>query len=166
MIHSPHGPSKTTWTACLLPLTLWAGLTLPPAYSAENFYKWVDDKGITHYARTPPASEQQSSVIITSSPASSDVSKSQERLLRTREAFKTASETRKNESIISPEEAKNIEIRTKNCEIASARLKNLQENVRLREKLENGEYQVITEDGRQSRISSTKKQVQKNCNAS
>ncbi|PCJ15352.1 MAG: hypothetical protein COB04_13320 [Gammaproteobacteria bacterium] len=166
-MYSPHGSSKKIWATRLLALTLWSGLTLSsPAYSAEDFYKWVDDKGITHYTRTPPTSEQQTSVITTSSSPSSDASKSKERLLRSREAFNTASETRKNESIVSPEEAKNIEIRSKNCEIATARLKNLQENVRLREKLENGEYQVITEDGRQGRITTTKKQVQDNCSPS
>lgn len=145
---------------------LWAGMTFSGlSYGAEKYYKWVDDKGVTHYTSSPPKSQKQTEIITTSSSQSSDAVKSKEKLERTREALNVALEERKNAGVLSPEEAKNLETRKKNCEIATARLKNLQENVRLREKMDNGEYKVITEDSRQTRISSTIKHVQENCDA-
>ncbi|PCI52097.1 MAG: hypothetical protein COB51_00770 [Moraxellaceae bacterium] len=158
--------SISYWGSFLVLLCLWAGMAFSGlSYGAEKYYKWVDDKGVTHYTSSPPNSQKQTEIITTSSTQSSDAVKSKEKLKRTREALNLALEERKNAGILSPEEAKNLEIREKNCEIASTRLKNLQENVRLREKMENGEYKVITEDSRQTRISSTKKQVQDNCGA-
>jgi uncharacterized protein DUF4124 len=47
----------------LIPLLLAA----PPALG-DTIYKWIDDRGVTHYSQTPPSAGQASKVPIHSSP--------------------------------------------------------------------------------------------------
>jgi hypothetical protein len=48
--------------ACALALALTAG--------AESVYKWVDDKGVTHFSQTPPDSSNAQKLEVRSTPAS------------------------------------------------------------------------------------------------
>ena len=50
----------------LIPLLLAA----PPALG-DTIYKWVDDRGVTHYSQTPPTGKQASKVPIDSPPPAS-----------------------------------------------------------------------------------------------
>lgn len=49
-----------------------AGWGLHPVASGETLYKWVDEKGVTHYSESPPPQKRSKPIDIQTAPASSD----------------------------------------------------------------------------------------------
>ena len=61
------------------------------AFAAQSqVYKWVDEKGVTHYSETPPAANRKStSVELQRGPSDERVRDAQERLRQTQEGIKS-----------------------------------------------------------------------------
>ena len=133
------------------------------SYGAEEFYKWVDKNGVTHYGKKPPENQKDASKVKAFTKTSSDQEASRQRLKTIREGLKSDLEARNTPSENADVEEQNQKIREENCKIAKNRLKTLQENARVRQKKENGEYEVISEESRQKRIKESEELIQKYC---
>ncbi|HEF4762733.1 TPA: DUF4124 domain-containing protein [Pseudomonas putida] len=126
---------------------------LSPLSMATPIYKWVDAQGVTHFDAKPP-SDQQASVVVTPSPAT------------------TKPATPKNSSAIGDQQAidKNVKRQVAEqqaelkvfCEQARTNLAQLRNNPRLREEVE-GELRRLDDTQRQERIDETQKQIADNC---
>jgi len=53
----------------ILPAALVCALAFAMPASAEQVYKWVDDKGVTHFSQTPPDKENAQTLDVRTAPA-------------------------------------------------------------------------------------------------
>jgi len=138
----------TTALLCLLPLQ--------GAVAAA--YKWVDDKGETHYSQTPPSATK---VEVIRTPASSDsapaVTAPQTGTSAPSEPAAGAADT--------PEAAKaeDAAIREKNCAGARRNLELLQTTGEVTVKDANGLLHVLTPDERKTRSEEAEKNIKEYC---
>ena len=130
-------------------------LGLSASTMAAQVYKWVDERGVTHFSATPPAGQSATTVSpnITQpkaqpAPAAADTGEDKEQ---------TAID-KKVKADVAEQEAQ----RQQYCERARTNLAQLQNNPRLRIESE-GEVRRIDEDERQSRIEKLKTDIAENC---
>ena len=157
-------------------LVLWASLLLPqlPAYGDEffnkrtntGFYKWVDEKGITHYSAQPPTDKEIKADRIETSRGeapSSEALKSQE---ERRQSLREAADQRNEKKMKQAEQvsaAEQKEQNKKNCDQAASNMKTLLENARVRETRQDGEVSYLSEEERQDRIKQNRDYVDTYC---
>ena len=138
----------TTTLLCLLPLQ--------GAVAAA--YKWVDDKGETHYSQTPPSATQ---VEVIKTPSSSDSAPAatvpQTGTSAPSEPTAGAADT--------PEAAKaeDAAIREKNCTMARSNLETLQNADEVTVKDANGLLHALTPEERKSRSEEAEKNIKEYC---
>lgn len=131
---------------------------------AAKYYKWVDEKGVTHYTAQPPASGE-GEVIKVKSGHSSDKEAAMKRLQERRDRLQQQAEERANPQVDQQAAAdkKNAEIVKKNCEAYRKNLKVMNENSRVRMMDKNGEARVLPEEERQQKMKDAKKYLSENC---
>lgn len=132
-------------------------LTLSVSAMASQVYKWVDDKGVTHFGTQPPQGQpatqintkvpQIRSVAPTSTPSTDSASDAQKAI---------------DEKVKQDVAAKEDE-RKKYCEQVRTSLSQLKNNPRIRVTEENGEVRRIDENERQTRIQEAEKAIQEHC---
>jgi len=138
----------TTTLLCLLPLQ--------GAVAAA--YKWVDDKGETHYSQTPPSATQVEVIKTPSSSASAPAATApQTGTSAPSEPTAGAADT--------PEAAKaeDAAIREKNCAGARRNLELLQTTGEVTVKDANGLLHVLTPDERKTRSEEAEKNIKEYC---
>jgi len=127
-------------------------------------YRWVDENGVTIYSQSPPPSGTARTVIKPPPPAGTPpedtMKKLKARLDALDETKKKTTETKDKEK----KEAGRAEIKKKNCQSATAHLKNLEEHGRLKMKMDDGNYKILTDEERTADIEKTKQTIEKNCN--
>ena len=147
----------------LLVLTVLLGtLFAATSLQAAKFYKWVDDKGTTHYGTNPPDMDTAVEVSVKSG-ASSDQQKAIENLESKRAAAKEAKAQASKSDPQADFEARNKEIMKKNCEIQKQNLGQLQANRRVKETNENGEVRYLEESEIEARIQEVQNYLKENC---
>lgn len=140
-------------------LSLMLIMVLASNTHAAKLYKWVDEKGVTHYGETPPDLDTATRLNIKTG-ASSDQAKAVEKLEASRKAkMETNDAPTTNEEV----EAKNREIIQRNCEIQKRNLGQLTANRRIKETAENGEVRYLTEEDIMARKKEIQKYISENC---
>lgn len=132
-------------------------LALSTAAMASQVYKWVDDKGVTHFGAQPPQGQQATTINTAAPPprqAASEPAPSIEEQLDPEQA----AIDKKVKEDVARQEAE----RKQYCENARTNLAQLENNPRVRIE-DGGEVRRIDENERQERISELKKSIAENC---
>lgn len=142
--------SRLMATACIGTLLLCG---LSNAYASKNFYKWVDEKGVTHYSAHPPAKAQDEATKVRTTNLKADEP--------------VPAETGKDDTPAATPPLQGTVVRDKSpelCKQARQNLKAFEENARLRLKDEKtGEMRYLTPDEIQAQKDLANKQVKDNC---
>jgi hypothetical protein len=135
-------------------------LTLSATSMAGQVYKWVDDKGITHFGANPPQGQSATSIntTIAQPKTPSPDAKPAAMLENSGEADQQAIDAKVKQQV-----AKDTAERKKYCDSVRTNLAQLQNNPRLRAEV-NGEQVRLSEDDRQARIAEAQKAIKDNCN--
>tara|TARA_R110001606_G_scaffold84694_1_gene192426 strand:+ start:9155 stop:9661 length:507 start_codon:yes stop_codon:yes gene_type:complete len=161
MLNAPLGEAinimKTTGT--LLAALLLASTT---PVLAEQFYKWVDDQGVTHYDSKPPQGQRPSEAVRTYGKASSDQAAELERLEQRRQANaradQQASEQARQEA---RERAHPDQVRQERCAEQRKNLDLLTNRPTLRIKNpDTGAMEVIDQARREKMLADTRKALE------
>ena len=145
-------------------LSILFASTLAFSYSAHGakFYKWVDDKGVTHYGENPPDMDTAVQINVKSG-ASSDQQKAIDNLESKRQAVAEQRKQSANPDPAAELEARNREIMKRNCETQRQNIGQLQANRRVKETSESGEVRYLTEEEIASRIKEVQAYLDENC---
>jgi hypothetical protein len=135
-------------------------LSLSATSMASQVYKWVDDKGVTHFTANPPQGQTATSINTTIAQPKAAAPSAKV----TNPAQKSGDEEQKAiDSKVKQQVAEQEAERTKYCESVRTNLAQLQNNPRLLENV-NGEQVRIDEDQRQAKIAEAQKAIDKDCN--
>ena len=144
-----------------------AGIALSRAADAQTVYKWVDEKGRTHYSESPPPEQKgkAKAVKIDTTPlggpdAPKPVEKSwKEKELESRQKSVTSAEDlRKHEEIAKAEASKK-----QRCENAQEALRRLYMQVPVYSRDKDGQRRSLEDQDREAAIAKEKKIVAENC---
>lgn len=135
-----------------------------PISVAAGAYKWVDDEGNVHYSQQPPDSGTGAAekLHLQSSPPDTGPSEEELELEQKREQAMEKLEQEKAER--RQQEQERAELYKRNCEIATGRLKSLENTGMVRALDEEGNMTRITEEEHQRRIRETRANKEKYCN--
>ena len=135
-------------------------LTLSTTAMASQVYKWVDDKGITHFGANPPQGQAATSVntVIAQPKAAAKAATPTPPALDSGEAEQKVIDAKVKQQV-----AEQAAERKKYCESVRTNLAQLQNNPRLRTEV-NGEQVRLGEDQRQAKIADAQKAIKENCN--
>lgn len=133
---------------------------------ASQFYKWVDEKGSTHYTQTPPPQKEVKTVDInTHIPADSAsaiknlTAQSKANLKEDAEADKIADKKKEDAAADAARRAKN----STECQQLHLTLTQLQSGRRLYDTDAKGERSYLTEDQKATQMQQANTQIQKDC---
>nr|WP_024309376.1 MULTISPECIES: DUF4124 domain-containing protein [unclassified Pseudomonas] len=132
-------------------------LALSTTAMASQIYKWVDDKGVTHFGAQPPQG-QESTTINTAAPPPRSTSSAPSPSVEEQLDPEQAAIDKKVKEDVAKQEAE----RKQYCENARTNLAQLENNPRLRVD-DGGEVRRIDENERQERITELKKSIAENC---
>lgn len=135
-------------------------LTLSTTAMASQVYKWVDDKGVTHFGANPPQGQAATSVntVIAQPKAAVKAATPTAPALDSGEAEQKVIDAKVKQQV-----AEQAAERKKYCESVRTNLAQLQNNPRLRTEV-NGEQVRLGEDQRQAKIADAQKAIKENCN--
>lgn len=130
-------------------------LALSSSAMASQVYKWVDDKGVTHFGAHPPQGQEATSINTANPPPRPAAPAEPAPQVDTQQQVIDE----KVKAQVAEQEAE----RKKYCEGARTNLAQLQNNPRVRIEGDGGELRRIGEDERQERIAELKKSIDENC---
>lgn len=125
-------------------------------------YKWVDEKGQTHYTQTPPRHIEAETVKTRKGPTVTPA-QSQQAVDTMIEQQASADEAKLKQQAEASAERDKAQKLAKNCEIAKNNLKKYQDNPNGRRINAQGEVERVDEKQRQKRIAELQKDIQKYC---
>lgn len=140
----------------ILATTLLTGLSAPTL--AAQVYKWVDEKGVTHFTAEPPPGQQSEQLNIKVAPAKASAP-SVETL---KETQSKADEQKVLDDKVKADVAKQNKQRAEYCQANRENLAQLRNNPRIRVE-ENGEQRFLSEEERQERIGNAEKNIGEYC---
>jgi len=135
-------------------------LAMSATAMASQVYKWVDEKGVTHFSAQPPQGQQATSVNTATpqpKPAPAEASKA----APTFESIADPEQTAIDEKVKQEVAAKEAE-RKKYCADVRTNLAQLENNPRVRVEVD-GEIRRLSEEERQTRITEAQKSISDNC---
>lgn len=135
-------------------------LTLSTTAMASQVYKWVDDKGVTHFGANPPQGQTATSVntVIAQPKAAAKAVAPTTPAMDSGDAEQKAIDAKVKQQV-----AEQTAERKKYCESVRTNLAQLENNPRLRTEV-NGEQVRLGEDERQAKIADAQKAIKENCN--
>lgn len=135
-------------------------LTLSATSMAGQVYKWVDEKGGTHFGANPPQGQAATSInTVIAQPKSPPAAAEPAAAV----VDDSNTEQQAIDAKVKQQVAKETAERKKYCESVRTNLAQLQNNPRLRAEV-NGEQVRLGEDERQARIAEAQKAIKDNCN--
>jgi hypothetical protein len=153
-------------------LTPFLGLLLAAtaANAADKFYKWTDEKGITHYSEAPPVdpNTKASSVKVqTKLPSGSVGTKEDEKVGAKKPAADKATKDNKAApkpgTAATPATAKTTGKYAEKCKQLQANLKTMQEHARVSVTDEKGEARVISQEEKDSQTDDMQREIKAYC---
>ena len=129
-------------------------LALSTSALASQVYKWVDDKGVTHFGAQPPQDLEATAINTATPPPRPSPAEPAPAADPQQQAI-----DEKVKAQVAEQEAE----RKKYCENARTNLAQLENNPRVRIQGNDGELRRIGEDERQERIAELKKSITENC---
>lgn len=123
-------------------------------------YKWVDEKGVTHFGEKPPSPGVGEKIKISApSPSSTPAP---EKDSRSTQKAPAASAAKPSEAETAEAKAQ-ADIIKKNCETYAANLKVLKESARIREQASDGQVKMLTDEEKQARIQQAEQFIAEKC---
>lgn len=147
---------------CLPAVTLGAllaALALPAG--AESFYKWVDEKGVTHYGEKAPEGAKTAKVKVgdtTSSDADSEIKRLDGKRTAEQEAKKKAAEEAAGKPATPASERERI---NQLCDQHKKNLANLKSGARLATKDEKGNKRALSDQEKADQLKFSEGEVQR-----
>jgi hypothetical protein len=132
-------------------------LALSTTAMASQVYKWVDDKGVTHFGAQPPQGQQAITINTATPPPRSTPSTPAPSADNQLDPEQAAIDKKVKEDV-----AKQEAERKQYCQNARSNLAQLENNPRVRIE-DGGEVRRIDENERQERITELKKAITENC---
>ncbi|SEL72193.1 protein of unknown function [Atopomonas hussainii] len=142
----------------ILATALLTGLSAPAL--AAQVYKWVDEKGVTHFTAEPPPGQQSEQLNIKIAPAKASAPSTD----ALKEAQSKADEQKALDDKVKADVAKENKERAEYCQANRENLAQLRNNPRVRVEDDKGEVRVLGEDERQERIANAEKNIGEYCN--
>lgn len=136
-------------------------ILLTPA--TARTYRWVDENGQTVYSQSRPPSGE---VTIIKPPPPAPASEPNETMNKLKARLDASDKTKKKENDAKEKGdkvARNAEIKKKNCEKAKSNLTGLEQNARVRMKMDDGNYKHLTDEERAAEIEKAKKAIEQYC---
>lgn len=148
---------KTIALASLLALALGTS-----AAHAAKFYKWTDEKGVTHYTVDPPPAGAKSSQvrIKTSSVTDAEPPAPAAPGTAAKAAPAAGKEKGKDEKAAA---GKAPEQYAERCKALRANLQSLEEHARVQERSASGESRILTEEEKNARLDTTRREIKAFC---
>ena len=135
-------------------------LAMSATAMASQVYKWVDEKGVTHFSAQPPQGQQATSVNTATpqpKPAPAEASKAAPTFESIADPEQAAIDEKVKQEVV----AKEAE-RKKYCADVRTNLAQLENNPRVRVEVD-GEIRRLSEEERQTRITEAQKSISDNC---
>jgi len=142
----------------LLLFTTAVLLACGTAANAQQIYRWVDDKGITHFGAKPPENSSAQRVDAKAPRVSKEQAAAANRPAAAPDAAQQALDKQVKNEVMLEEAA-----REKYCKDIRMNLAQLRNNPRLRYADEKGEVHHMTEQERQKRIAETEQSIKDTC---
>lgn len=136
-------------------------LTLSSTAMASQVYKWVDEKGLTHFDANPPQGRTATRInTVISQPTAEKPAALTSPVINS-----TSGDAEQNaiDAKVKQQVAEQVAERKKYCESVRTNLAQLQNNPHLRMEV-NGEQVRLGEDQRQAKIADAQKAIKTNCN--
>lgn len=150
----------------------FAALLMASTTAAEQFYKWTDDQGATHYtAEPPPASAGKASEVKvrTKLPSGSKPAQSGTKSVPTSAASgdtgKTAGkqDDKAGTKPAPANDSKGPDEYSEQCKALKANLQAMEEHGRVKETDSAGEVRVLSDEEKQKRMDETQRQIKAFC---
>ena len=148
--------ATTTLAAC------FCALLVSAVASAEQFYKWIDAQGTTHYTEDPPppsATNSSEVRVSTRQPSGSDAAPpapAAKNSNKTDNDKKAKTDSSKNNAAVADKDPER-------CKILQDNLQAMQSHGRVKMTDANGEVRVLSDDEKQQQMDSTQKQIKTFC---
>ncbi len=134
------------------------------APATARTYRWVDENGVTIYSQSRPPSGTNATVIKAPPPAPASESSGTTNKLKARLEASEKAKKEKNEAKEKEEKTiRNAEIKKQNCENAKKNLSSLELHPRIKKKMDDGEYKILSDEERTADIEKAKKAIKKYC---
>jgi len=139
-----------------------------PIAAQQQVYRWVDDKGVTHFGAKPPENKEATRIDAKAAPNPSGSSAAPQPAA-TADNKKTSSPANSSEQPVLDEDQMIKELMeqeaeyTQFCEQNRTNLTQLRNNPRLRYTDDNGETHTVTEEIRQQRIVEAEQNIKDFC---
>jgi hypothetical protein len=144
-------------------LAVLLGMLAHPAWAAEQFYKWTDEQGVTHYsADPPPKSATSTSEVKVSTRLPSDgedappAAPKQDAPDRKDGDKKAADADKPATGKVPPQYAER-------CKTLQSNLQTMQEHGRVKTTDDKGEVRVLSDEEKQKELDDTQRQIKAFC---
>ncbi len=155
---------KTNIQTILTTALLFLTLLFTSAIQAKGYYKWIDERGVTHYGSQPPVAYIDSAVKINvSSSTPSGKATAQSKIDARKKKQEEKVPVEKNNSVEQQSQKEQNENNQKNCEIYRKNVALIGQNNRIREKNSEGVVVMLSEEERQSRLKKAKDFITEFC---
>ncbi|PCJ30968.1 MAG: hypothetical protein COA99_17600 [Moraxellaceae bacterium] len=151
--------------ALAITLLLFSTLFSGTIQAKKSFYKWVDQRGVTHYGTHPPQEFTDSATKIRVNSATPSGKAAAERKIAERAKPKESKNPAQTNMEIEAEKInkENAEITNKNCKIYKQNIVAMNQSARIREKNSSGEMVMLSEEEKQARMKTAKDYIAENC---
>jgi len=140
---------QQTVTTALLFFTL----LFTSAVQAKDYYKWVDERGVTHYGSQPPATNMDNATKINvRSSTPSGKAAAQNKIDARKKKLEEKPAINNNNSVEQQAEKEQDETNKKNCDIYRKNIALISKNHRIREKNADGVVVMLSEEEKQTRL--------------
>ena len=136
-------------------------ILLTPA--TARTYRWVDENGQTVYSQSRPPSGEVTIIKPPPPAPDSEPNETMNKLKARLDASDKAKKKKNDAKEKGDKEARNAEIRKKNCENAKSNLTSLEQHARVRMKMDDGNYKHLTDEERAAEVEKAKKAIEKYC---
>jgi len=155
---------KTNIQPVLTIALLFLTLLFASVAQAKDYYKWIDERGVTHYGSQPPTAYMDSATKIkVSSSTPSGKAAAQTKIDARKKKLDEKPAVDKTNTMEQQALKEQEETNKKNCEVYRKNLILIGQNHRIREKNAEGEVVMLSEEEKQSRIETANDFITEHC---
>lgn len=143
-------------------------------HAGDEFYKWVDDKGVTHYSQSTPENmtkdrkvetvNVRTHIPVDAADAIANLDKQRQDAQRARvEADAAAGKAKARDKLQEEASAKAKDLNKANCSQWQMEVDQLSSHGRVRQMDEGGESHVMTDEEKQKRLEQSQKNLKQYC---
>ncbi len=143
---------------------LFLTLLFTSVAQAKNYYKWVDERGVTHYGSQPPTAYIDSAIKVNvSSSTPSGKAAAQTKIDARKKKMEEKPPVDKANSVEQLAQKERDETNKKNCEIYRKNITLISQNNRIRETNSEGVVVMLSEEEKQTRLKKAKDFITEFC---